>query len=110
MFARVLIQNCQPGTVELLTRKSEETFVDRLRAIPGFLGYQVMKLDDRTLIATGFFETREGAEKMELLGAEWRATIGKDAIISARPYVGEIIFEAGPARAARPSPEMHAPH
>jgi hypothetical protein len=110
MFARVLIQNCQPGSVELLTRRSEETFVDRLRTIPGFVSYQVIKLDDRSLIATGFFQTREGAEKMEELGAEWRATIGKDVIISAQPYVGEIIFEAGPSRGARPSPEVHAPH
>jgi hypothetical protein len=111
MFARVLIQQCQPGTIELLTRRSEETFVDRLRAVPGFISYQVLKLDDQSLIATGYFETREGAETMEKLGAEWRATIGKDAIISATPYVGEVIFEAGPSpQAQRPSPEVHATH
>ncbi len=113
MFARVLLQNCKPGTVELLTRRSEETFVDRLRGIPGFISYQVLKLDDRTLIATGYFETREGAETMEKLGAEWRATIGKDSIISANPYVGEVIFEAGPSPQGMRPPaqeEVHAPH
>ncbi len=111
MFARVLIQNCRPGTVELLTRRAEETFVDRLRGIPGFVSYQVLKLDDRSLVAMGFFETREGAEKMEEAGTEWRATIGKDSIISATPYIGEIIFEAGPSvEGRRPSPEVHAFH
>jgi hypothetical protein len=79
--------------------------------VPGFVSYTVIKVNDGRLIAMGYFETREGAERMEELGAVWRGTIGKDDIISAVPHIGEIIFEAGPAaeepRAA--SPELHAP-
>lgn len=99
MFARVLIQECKPGTVEMLTRKVEETLIGPVRGIPGFVSYKVLKLDDRSLIAMGFFETREAAREMETLGAEWRKQYGKGAILSARPYIGEILLDAGPVEA-----------
>lgn len=112
MFARVLVQECEPGTVELLTQRAEETLIDRLRGVPGFVSYKVIKVDDRSLVAMGFFETREGAEQMEEIGSEWRQTIGKDAIISATPHIGEVILDAGPAspELRPPSAEVYAPH
>lgn len=92
MFARVLIQECKPGTVEMLTRSAEETFVPQIRAVPGFSSYKVVKIDDRFLIVVSEFETREGVEQLEKLGAQWR--IGKDAIVSVQPYFGELILDA----------------
>lgn len=109
MFARVLVQECQPGTVEMLCREAERTLIDRLRGVPGFVSYKVLKVDDRSLVAMGFFETRAGAEQMEEIGSEWRRTIGKDAIVSAVPYIGEILLDAGPApgEMRQPPQELH---
>lgn len=109
-FWRVIIQECKPGTVEMLTNEAEKTFVPRVKQIPGFISYQVGKVDDRTLFAIGQFETREAAEALERLGAEWRRLYGKDAIVSARPYLAEIILDERALRTgarateAQPSP------
>ncbi len=107
-YVRTLTQECRPGTIETLTRKAEQTLVPRLRAIPGFLSYRIGKVDDRTLVAIGVFETRAGAEELDRIGAEWRRDYGKDDIISFTKSTAEIILDAGPetrprAAEARPS-------
>lgn len=91
-FARVLIQECKPGTVELLTRLAEETFVPRARELPGFISYRVVKVDDRTLIVLAELETREAVEQLERLGAQWRTS--HDAVVSVQPYFGEFIYDS----------------
>lgn len=93
---RLVVQECKPGTVESLTRKAEQTFVPRVRALPGLISYEVAKVDDRTLLAIGYFETREGAEELERIGKEWRKEAGKDDIVSVQVHVGEIILHAKP--------------
>lgn len=99
-YTRVLVQECKPGMVEMLTRKAEQTLVPRIRSIPGLLSYEVGKIDDHSLVAIGRFETRQGAEELERLGVEWRRDEGKDAILSVKVHFAEIILHAGPE--ARP--------
>src|SRR3954468_14680282 len=91
-YVRALFQECKPGTIEGMTQKLDETFVPRLRQIPGFVSYQVAKVDDRTVIVFAIAETRSAAEEIERQGAEWRKQ-NKDFIVTARPYIGEIIFD-----------------
>lgn len=103
-YVRMLVQECTPGTIETLTDKAEETLVPRLRQMRGFLSYQIVKVDDHTLLAIADFATREGAEEMERIGLEWRKRYGKDAIVSSRPYIGQVILEAaGSATEAQPT-------
>ena len=105
MFARVLFQECKPGTVETLTHEAEESLIGPIREIPGFVSYRIVKLDDRSLIAIAVFATRAGAEEMNRIGAEWRAQYAQDAVVSVRPYVGEILLDVEPSRM-----EMHPHH
>ena len=93
---RLVVQECKPGTVESLTRKAEQTLVPRIQALPGFVSYEVAKVDDRTLLATGIFDTREHAEQLERMGAQWRKDVGKDDIVSVQVFFGEILLHAEP--------------
>ncbi len=99
---RVIVQECAPGTIELLCRLADETLVPRVRSMPGFISYQVAKVDDRWALVISTFETREGAEEMERLGVEWRKQYGGDMIVSVQPYIGAIILDATAAL-----PEAH---
>lgn len=106
-YMRIVVQECKPGTVDMLTRKAEQSFVPRVRALPGFISYKVGKIDDHSLIALGIFETREGAEQLERAGVEWRKEVGKDAILSVKVYYSEITLDVG--RDVRPIPTEARP-
>ncbi len=52
------------------------------------------------------YETREGLEEVERLGAEWRRTVGKDAVVSAIPHFGEIILDRSGAAYEEQQPSL----
>lgn len=95
-YVRMVVQECKAGTVEMLTRKAEQTLVPRIQALPGLVSYKIAKVDDHSILAMGFFDTREQAEELERIGAEWRKDVGKDAIVSVQVHLGEIILDAKP--------------
>ena len=93
---RLVVQECKPGTVESLTPKAQQTLVPRIPTLPGLVSYEIAKVDDRTILATGIFDTHEHAEQLERMGAQWRKDVGKDDIVSVQVHFGEIILHAEP--------------
>lgn len=105
MFARVLFQECKPGTVERLIRRAEETLIGPVKGIPGLVSYKIIQIDDHSLIAMGLFEARQGCEELDRIGAQWRKDYGEDTILSVRSSIGEVVLDAVPARE-----EVHVTH
>ncbi len=103
-YLRVLVQECKPGTIEGLCREAERSLLPRIRGIPGFISYRIAQIDDHTMAAIGRFESRAAAEELNRIGAEWRKQYGKDAILSVRSQIGEIILEeSGAGMEAQPT-------
>jgi hypothetical protein len=103
-YTRVIVEECKPGTIEMLCKKAEQTLMPRLRQIPGFHSYQVAKIDERWLTVVGVCETREALAEMDRMGIEWRQQYGKDAIVSVKTHIGEVLIDvSGPSFESLPA-------
>ena len=82
-----------------VTRRVQEEFVPRIKEIPGFTGYYIVRGEDGELVSISVFETWEGAEASNRLSREWDAE-HLQGLLEGEPEIitGEVVIQ-----------EMHYP-
>jgi heme-degrading monooxygenase HmoA len=79
---------------EEATRRVKESFVPRIREIPGLIGYYLIRGDEGAWTSVSVFETREGVEESRRLSDQWNAEHLEGLIESAgETMIGETIIE-----------------
>jgi heme-degrading monooxygenase HmoA len=78
---------------EEATRRVRESFLPRLREIPGFIGYYILHGEGDAYASISVFETREGVEESRRLSDEWNAEHLEDLLESAgETMIGETVI------------------
>ena len=87
-----------------LLPKARNELASNLRQQPGFVSYQVAKLDGNRTASFAVFETRAGAENGARIIEEWvKKNMAKD-VLSSQMHLGELAIDS----TAGTQPEMHA--
>jgi heme-degrading monooxygenase HmoA len=84
---------------EEATRRAKESFVPRIKEIPGFIGYYLIRGDEGAYASISVFETREGVEESRRLSDQWNAEHLEELLESAgETMIGETVVTEMPER------------
>jgi hypothetical protein len=93
---RVAIYEMKPNTFDAAINKAKKDLVDSLRQQPGFVSYQVAKLDGNRTASLSVFETRAGAENGARIIEEWvKKNMARD-VIGSQIHLGELAIDSSP--------------
>jgi hypothetical protein len=102
---RVAIYEMKPNTFDPAIAKARKELEPNLRQQPGFVSYQVAKLDGNRTASFAVFETHDAAENGARIIEEWvKKNMAKD-VTSSQKHLGELAIDSIEMGA---QPEMHA--
>ena len=91
------VRHCEGGTDpgEMARGAREESLLDVLRQVPGFVNYGVMDAGGGTFISLTVYEDRSGAEESNRRVAEWVQQSGFGSLVPNPPQitVGEVVMQ-----------------
>jgi hypothetical protein len=91
---RVAIYEMKPNTLDAALNKAKKDLVDNLRRQPGFVSYQVAKLDGNRTASLSVFETRAAAENGNRIIEEWvKKNMARD-VIGSQTHLGELSIDS----------------
>jgi heme-degrading monooxygenase HmoA len=103
--ARIVFFELKPKTVDVSIRRATEELLPRFRRQPGFVSYQLAKVDDRSIISISTWETKDAAENANRVAAEWAKGALPEIIVSSKFYFAEIAFDSTAERRPIAGPE-----
>jgi hypothetical protein len=91
---RVAIYEMKPNTFDTAIVKARNELASSLRQQPGFVSYQVAKLDGTRSASFAVFETRAAAENGARVIEEWvKKNMVKD-VVSSQVHLGELAIDS----------------
>ena len=91
---RVAIYETKPNTFDTLIAQARKDLESSLRRQPGFVSYQVAKLDGNRSASLTVFETRAAAENGARIIEDWvKKNMVKD-VTSSQMHLGELAIDS----------------
>src|SRR6478735_3321729 len=91
---RVAIYELKPNTFDTVIAKAQNELEPKLRQQPGFVSYQVARLDGNRTASFSVYETHAAAENGARIVEEWvKKNMAKD-VISSQVHVGELAIDS----------------
>jgi hypothetical protein len=103
-YARLRRYRVGPGDLDGLLRSVDASFVDRVAAVDGFLGYRVIDCGRGELLSTGLFRDAAAAAAIDELAARFLADEVGDLRVDRTDIVG-----GGPVVVSRVTDALLAP-
>lgn len=92
-YARVGIHKFKQGTIDEVIKKGKTKLLPVDREQPGFIAYEVIKIDDETAISISTWKTKKQAENALKRVSEWREQASIPAAVkSIDDSIGAIAF------------------
>ena len=102
MHATIRRYEVLPQDVPTLRERVREGFLPIVRAIPGFVAYDLIEAENGVVISVSVFEAEAGTAESTRRAAEWVDQAAADVIHQARQVTsGEVVIHEG---AAPPAP------
>jgi heme-degrading monooxygenase HmoA len=91
---RIAIYEMKPNTLDAALNKAKKDLVENLQQQPGFVAYQVAKLDGNRTASLTVFETRSAAENGARIIEDWvKKNMAKD-VTSSQVHLGELAIDS----------------
>jgi heme-degrading monooxygenase HmoA len=90
---RVAMYDMKSGTAEEATEIARKGVIPLFKGMPGFVRYEVGKLDSGGILSFSIWETAEEAEDAVAAAADWVAANLADRIDLRESHVGDMFWE-----------------
>ena len=94
MYVSIRRSMTQPYAADEIVRHASEGLLPQLKALSGFVSYDILMLDDDTLMTISVVETKVAAEESNQLFVTWARGFDLASLILGSPElaVGEIVL------------------
>src|SRR5205823_4622833 len=90
---RVGVYTFKPGTTDTIIRKAELELLPMHRQRPGFIGYEVVRTGQDSVVSISTWESQAQAEDAATRSVEWVTANIQNSIETVQNHVGELSFE-----------------
>ena len=76
-----------------VARRVKEQFLERVSKVPGFRGYYLVDIGDSNLVSINLFDTAEGMQESNKLGAAWAKEAAAELLGPPEIHTGEVVAQ-----------------
>ena len=94
MYVSIRRAKTQDYASDEIVRRASEYLLPQLRTLAGFISYDILMLEDETLMTISAFDSKAAVEKSNQLFVNWAKSFDLSSLIQGTPelVVGEIVF------------------
>lgn len=95
MYVSIRRAMTQEYASDEIVRRASEELLPQLRTITGFVSYDILMLEDETLMTISVFDSKAAAKESNQLFVNWAKGFDLASLIQGTPelMVGEIVFQ-----------------
>ena len=95
MYVSIRRANAQDYASDEIVRRASEELLPQLKTIAGFVSYDILMLEDETLMTISVFDSKAAVEESNQLFANWAKGFDLASLIYGTPElsVGEVVFQ-----------------
>ena len=94
MYVSIRRGKTQAYAADEIVRRASDDLLPQLRTIAGFVSYDILMLEDETLMTISVFDSKVAAEESNQLFVTWAKGFDLTSLIQGTPelLVGEVVF------------------
>ncbi|HYX49110.1 MAG TPA: hypothetical protein VE843_05180 [Ktedonobacteraceae bacterium] len=94
MYVSIRRAKTQEYASDEIVRRASEELLPLLKTVAGFISYDILMLEDESLMTISVFDSKSAAEKSNQLFASWAKGFDLGSLIEGTPelMVGEVVF------------------
>ena len=94
MYVSIRRAKTQEYASDEIVRRASENLLPQIRTIVGFVSYDILMLEDETLMTISVFDSKAAAEESNQLFVNWAKGFDLTSLIQGTPElaVGEVVF------------------
>jgi hypothetical protein len=94
MYVSIRRAKAQDYASDEIVRRATEELLPQLRTITGFVSYDILMLEDETLMTISVFDSKAAAKESNQIFVNWAKGFDLASLIQGTPelLVGEIVF------------------
>jgi hypothetical protein len=94
MYVSIRHAKAQEYTSDEIVRRASEELLPLLKTVAGYVSYDIMMLEDESLMTISLFESRSAVELSNQIFATWAKSFDLGSLIEGTPQlmVGEVVF------------------
>ncbi len=95
MYVSIRRAKTQDYASDEIVRRASEELLPQLRTIAGFVSYDILMLEDDTLMTISVFDSKAAVEQSNQLFMTWAKSFDLASLIDGTPElsVGEVVFQ-----------------
>src|SRR6266571_2839758 len=95
MYVSIRRAKVQDYASDEIVRRASEELLPQLRTIAGFVSYDILMLEDETLMTISAFDSKAALEQSNQLFVNWAKSFDLASLIYGTPElsVGEVVFQ-----------------
>lgn len=95
MYVSIRRAMTQEYASDEIVRRATEELLPQLRTITGFVSYDILMLEDETLMTISVFDSKAAAKESNQIFVNWAKGFDLASLIQGTPelMVGEIVFQ-----------------
>jgi hypothetical protein len=94
MYVSIRRAKAQDYASDEIVRRASEELLPLLKTVAGYVSYDILMLEDETLMTISVFDSKDAAEKSNQLFVSWAKGFDLASLIQGTPelLVGEVVF------------------
>jgi hypothetical protein len=94
MYVSIRRAKAQDYASDEIVRRASEDLLPQIRTLSGFVSYDILMLEDETLMTISAFDSKAAADKSNQLFVNWAKGFDLASLIQGTPElaVGEVVF------------------
>ena len=94
MYVSIRRAKTQEYSSDELVRRASEELLPLLKTVAGYISYDILMLEDESLMTISVFDSRDAAEKSNQVFASWAKGFDLGSLIEGTPelLLGEVVF------------------
>ena len=94
MYVSIRRAKTQDYASDEIVRRASEDLLPQLRTLAGFISYDILMLEDETLMTISAFDSKAAAQESNHLFVNWAKGFDLASLIQGTPelLVGEVVF------------------
>jgi len=95
MYVSIRRAKTQDYASDEIVRRASEELLPQLKTIRGFVSYDILMLEDETLMTISVFDSKDAVEESNRLFVNWAKGFDLASLIDGIPElsVGEVVFQ-----------------
>ncbi len=94
MYVSIRRAKTQEYASDEIVRRASEELLPLLKTVAGYVSYDIMMLEDESLMTISLFESKSAVEQSNQIFASWAKSFDLGSLIEGHPelLLGEVVF------------------